>query len=69
MKISEIVAALENDNAWLFDSQVKYVQITVDTRSGGLFSLRDRDGNTIEPERLLKAHEKALECFGPEAGQ
>jgi len=40
---------------WTFDYQLKYLTLTIDTREGAYFSLKDRDGNLIEPERVYAA--------------
>ena len=42
---------------WCYDTALKYLQIRVDTRDGG-FVLLDRDGNRVEPERVIAAIER-----------
>ena len=48
---------------WLRDSQLKYLDVRVDTRSG-TFKLSDRDGNIIRPERVQEAVEDARKHYG-----
>lgn len=43
-----------HDTFWLCDHQLKYLTLRIDTRDCG-FIISDRDGNTIEPERVLRA--------------
>lgn len=44
----------QHPRLWLADSQLKYLDIRVDTRNGH-FIIEDRDGNRIEPERVMMA--------------
>lgn len=48
---------------WLCDSRLKYLSLRIDTRDGG-FIVSDRDGNQIEPERVMRAAVKSKEKFG-----
>lgn len=45
----------EHPNAWCWDYQIKYLTIDLDTREGLDFTLKDRDGNIIDPDRVLVA--------------
>lgn len=47
----------ESGAFWCEDWPLKYLNIWVDTRCGS-FILKDRDGNKIDPERVLEAIEK-----------
>jgi len=60
-----IIEALQNDNLWLVDMQLKYITVQVDTRSGGAFVLQDRDGNPVSIDRLMGAHHESLDRWGP----
>lgn len=44
----------DHPHLWLQDSQLKYLDIDVDTRSA-TFGLRDRDGNRVTAERVVEA--------------
>lgn len=39
---------------WCEDMPLKYLEIRIDTRDNG-FILRDRDGNRVDPNRVLDA--------------
>ena len=60
----EIVDALTNDNLWLIDSNLKYLKLTIDTRSGGEALIFDRDGREVGTKHLLDTHIKAIEIYG-----
>jgi hypothetical protein len=55
----------DSPRLWLCDSALKYLVLRIDTRDGG-FVLADRDGKTIEPERVVRAAASAREKFGVE---
>lgn len=55
-----------NDGFWCVDFPLKYLSLNVDTRSGH-FRLKDRDGNEISPDRVLKAIAKWREWYPPPA--
>ena len=48
---------------WLCNSKLKYLDIRIDTRTGH-FTVRDRDGDEIEPEKVLFACIEARDRFG-----
>jgi hypothetical protein len=48
----------ENSGLWLIDSDLKYLNVRIDTRSGA-FKLTCRDGEEIDVDRVLEAATKA----------
>lgn len=57
---------VEHPFLWLRLSKAKYLDIRVDTRDGG-FTLRDRDGNLMDPEEVIAACRESVEQFGDAA--
>lgn len=54
-ELLELAQLLEAHNGlWLHDSQLKYLTVYIDTR-GPRFTLRDRDGNPVDLDRVKKA--------------
>lgn len=47
----------EHPGFWSADFGLKYLGVRLDTRSGGRFTLCDRDGRHIHPDRVLRAIE------------
>lgn len=61
-----LLQAAKRQHWWCSDSQLKYLEIRVDTRSGH-FVLKDRDGNNIDPGRVVAAIERHRDRFGNSA--
>ena len=55
-----LALVLEAPLMWAYDPPLKYLELRVDMRSGH-FILKDRDGNTVEPDRVIQAALKARE--------
>ena len=53
----------DHPHLWHMDGPLKYLTLRIDTRDGG-FTLTDRDGKPIEPERVVAAALKSAERFG-----
>lgn len=47
---------------WCADSQLKYLEIRIDTRDNG-FLLFDRDRNRVSPDRVVEAIKRWNETF------
>lgn len=56
---------LQNHPWWCMDMPLKYLSIWIDTRDGG-FILKDRDGNRISPDRVIRAMNTWREFAGDE---
>lgn len=62
------MAKLKDEPWWCQDVPLKYLSIRIDTRDGG-FILKDRDGNRISPDRVVKAMNAWREFAGNDAGR
>lgn len=59
-KLTEAMLSVEGHYWWIYDTDLKYLNIRLDTRDLG-FVLTDREGVQIDPQRVLDAIEKYKE--------